>query len=316
MSSKNSSQWFCFEILKGAYVFHRHLFLDDIDAHLHYAGYPGSNIYYLVRAPKVRFVHDECIVDDQTLHCCISVGAGRKIETSIKLQNMFPFSQNPEIENYRFDVCVSPDQSDTTVLDFSPRSNPSARLPVDISAILGSLDLDLGARPEVLYVGQSTEILNRWQSHKQVNRALSMLSDSEELRLYFLHFQFFAELKQYDEVNGFDNDENFKCLLNSENRESEEFRDRISILEQTLIHFYRPTLNTQHVTSNLNTAPFNRTADKIGSLTIGMSIGMHGHAFDFWSPSQVLETEVATLSSDGGNVTFTPGLPDVCKCPH
>lgn len=228
MSSTNSNPLFCFEILKGAYVFHRHLFHDDIDAYLQFAGHAGSNIYYLVRAPKLRFVHDECAVDDQTLHCTFSAGQRREVKATIQLRDLFQFSHNLDIETYRFDVCVAPGQSDVPVLEFSPRTNLDQRLPIDISAILGSIDLDIGSRPEILYVGQSTDILNRWQTHKQINRALSMLSDDDELRLYFLHFQFVAEAGRFD-------DDNYLCLLDTEHRDSEEFCDRVSILEQTLI---------------------------------------------------------------------------------
>lgn len=301
MPKQSVNPFFCFEILQGGFLFHRHLFNDDIEQQLIYAGAGGSNIYYLVRTPKVRFAHQECHIVDQTLHASLLVGNELSIPVTLPLKELFPFSQHPEIEQHRFTVCVTPNQTDTLILRISPIANLETHIALDVSTILKSIDVDIGVKPEILYIGQSVDLVKRWQNHKQVNRAISLIDDNCELRLYFLQFSFFGEFKDFG-------DDNFNNLLDVSCRDSEEYRDRVSIVEQTLIQFYRPELNSQHVSGSVDTAPFNRAATKIGLESIGLSIGMHGHAFHFWSPRQVLDAEVATITRIDGQPRFLAGL--------
>ncbi len=144
-------------------------------------------------------------------------------------------------------------------------------------------------------------MLNRWQNHKRVNHALSVLDDQEELRLYYVHFKFFASFNKFG-------DSRYTSLLDMEDRSSKHFKDRISILEQSLIQFYRPSLNEQLVNGQTNTFAYKRVVSETGIKGIAMSVGMHGTNFQFWSPRQQLQLEAVTLVDQNGTPSFRPGL--------
>lgn len=291
--------FFAVEIHSGGYIPHRFLFMDDVSEILDEANFAGSHIYYLARVPKVRFVAASCAIRKQTFHLHLRVMPERDVATTIPLALIPPFSSFPESELDDLDFVVDTQESTDEMLTISS-STADGGFCIPVATVLSASDVDVGFRPEVIYVGQSFDMIERWQNHKQVNKAVSILSDHEALRLYFIHFQFFGSFQSFG-------DSDYYAML-AMDRDSAEFRDRISVLEQALIHFYRPILNSQHVDGTINTAPFVRLVERVGLKSVGLSIGMHGHAFDFWSPKQVLDTEVATLRPEQGKPVFTDGL--------
>lgn len=174
-------------------------------------------------------------------------------------------------------------------------------LPLPIDSFLALNDLAFDWRPEVLYVGQSFEMLKRWRSHKQVNRATSKLGDDEELRLYYLHFLFMAEFERFG-------DPNWNHLLEVDDKTTPQYGDRISLLEQALIQYYRPALNTQLLDASSETAHIRRIAAKTGINAVRLSLGMKENAFQFFSAGQVMPDEVVTWDLATVPPSFRKGM--------
>ena len=86
------------------------------------------------------------------------------------------------------------------------------------------------------------------------------------------------------------------------------FRDRISLVEQALIKFYRPELNTQHLDDTLSSKNYQRLEELTGIFRIGLGLGVHGYAHQYWSRNQVMNEELITLEVVDGKITFHKGL--------
>lgn len=294
--------FFAVEILKAGWIPHRWLFDDEVEAGLERGSFQGAPIYYLTRTKKLRFVPETAkITSDEKISVEI-------VEASVPIARAsIPLRSLPHLSSPLFDKLE----------DFSPKVDFGASTNVDIfvniqfgNEVLSQpvlpielfmLNNDLLSPPEILYIGQSSSMLKRWRNHEQINRALGMLHDDEELRLYYLHFAFWA---------GFDShgDARWKTLLDTSDKKGTAFRDRISVLEQALIHFYLPILNSRHVKGVVDTVAYRRIIEATGIRGVGLSLGMHGPAFQFWSPNQRLKSEVITLIDDHGVPTFHEGL--------
>ena len=294
--------FFAVEILKAGWLPHRWLFDEQIEAGLERGSFQGAPIYYLTRTKKIRFVRETAeVTSDEKISVEIVEASIPIARASIPLRSLPTFS-SPLFSKLE---------------DFNPKVDFAASTNVDIfvsiqvgNEVLSEPVLPIEcfmlnnyfiSRPEILYIGQSFSMLKRWRNHEQVNRALGMLHDDEELRLYYLHFAFWAG---YDSFG----DARWKTLLDTSDKKGAAFRDRISVLEQALIHFYLPILNSRHVKGAVDTVAYQRIIEATGIKGVGLFLGMHGPAFQFWSPNQRLKSEVITLIDDHGVPTFREGL--------
>jgi hypothetical protein len=300
--SNNIHPYFGVEVHSGGYIPHRWLFEDRVKEILDRANFAGSHIYYLARIKKLRFIPESALITSTQLSVDILVGSSHRTSVSIKLGSLPPLSTSG-LDDFSF-LSPSIDPTATTNLAISITINLGSEIysiPIPIENLIAADNLDFSNPPEILYIGQSFDMLERWQNHKQVNRALALLSDDEDLCLYFIHFKFFASI---------DKQENIKdhSLLDVTDRNKSSFRDRISVLEQALIQFYCPALNSKHVRGNSATAEYSRVAATTGIKAVGLSLGMYGPAFQFWTPDQRLKDEVITLVYEDGVPTFHKGL--------
>lgn len=298
-----NEKFFAVEIYSGGYIPHQWLFEDFAEQVLKEANFGGSNIYYLVKVPRVRYHSNARYnADLQEIHVDLLIGDTRLVPTAlsisrIKLFDSIPFSalgkigihvDNKSTTNFSLGLAVTI-EGETFFSD------------IPMTSYLAMSDFDLGFRQEILYIGQSFDMIKRWRNHKQVNRATSTMSDSEELRLYFFHFAYFAQYSG-------NQDARWKGLLDISDRESQEYRDRVSLIEQSLIQFYLPSLNSRHIRGTLDSKPYQRILDKTGTSKISLSLGMDGHAFQFFSCNQRIDSEVVTLVSNAGKPEFRRGL--------
>ena len=305
--TQRTPPFFGFEILKAGWLPHRWLFREETENALEGGVYPGAHIYYLTRTKKLRFIPESAeITQEGGLRVGIRTTSNHVIFASTPILSL------PHFSNYGF----------TDVAEFSPRVDRAGSTGFDISVsaqihdesltapvlpieyLIAAGHFDFGCPPEILYIGQSFDMLKRWRGHEHVNRALSMLGDDEELRLYYVHFNFLAEFASYGDAR-------WNALLETSDRNTKSFRDRISVLEQALIQFYRPKLNSLLVNGGVDTAPYTRVIEATGIKGIGMGLGMDGPAFQFWSPDQCLKSEVVTLIDEQGLPTFHEGLIEI-----
>ena len=305
MNDQKRSPLFCTEIHSGGFISHPYLFLDGLEQILNDGIFPGSHIYYLTFVPKIRFAAKKCTIIDSKIFISFSV-LQKTINTEISLTNIHPFKSH----NFSCDALISLDlevkQSSNSSKFLSINSKTAKDIVFDLTVdtILASCDVNFDFKPEIVYVGQSFDLLNRWKNHQQINKANSIICDDYELRLYFIHFTFIGSFESVG-------DKNFKSLVVVKDRDSREFRDRISVVEQALIQYYRPILNSQHLDGNVNTAAFKRIIRNTGLKTMGLSLGMNEHAFQFFSPNQVLNEENVILKIKNGKATFVAGLCNV-----
>jgi hypothetical protein len=173
---------------------------------------------------------------------------------------------------------------------------------VSLVEYLAAGDFDLGFKPEVLYIGQTTDLLSRWQSHKKINKATALLFDDEELRIYFLHFRFVATARPSQP-------EQVAALVDNSNRSSRQFRNRISVIEQSLIKFYLPFLNEVHKNDSADTEALRWLSSEIGTPRVLFDVGMRQNAYRFSSPDQVLPDELFTMTIKDSKVSFNVTTP-------
>jgi hypothetical protein len=172
------------------------------------------------------------------------------------------------------------------------------------------LDLELENYPEVIYLGQSVNMLNRLQSHKTLHKAVSQLADDEEIMIYLLTFKYgvggISKL-----VNP--NSETFNTWLRHD-KSSKNYLNRISLIERTLIYFFKPMFNIQHVRAKINQDVLVKQLlikNKVDSVSIG--VGMYGKPFQFWSRHQPTPYEVSTFDFRCPALGFQEGLPNMSE---
>lgn len=295
--------FFAVEVHSAGYIPHQLLFDVHIDESLKAGGFGGSHIYYLVRTPKLRFIPSSASISNLLdLTVDILVADTKSIKTRISLTSISPFSKISLKQLKKLEPTI--DMQRTTPLELGVNIDIDGEIiesSMPLIAYVASQDINFGFKPEILYIGQSFDMLNRWRNHKKVNQVTSILKDVEELRLYFIQFKFFATFNEFGDIR-------WNTLLDMSDRTTKSFRDRISVLEQSLIQFYRPILNEQLVGGHTGTAPYQRIIQTTGIKGVGMSLGMYGHAFQFWSPQQRLQLEVVTLIDNNGVPHFKDGL--------
>ena len=186
----NIHPYFGVEVHSGGYIPHRWLFEDRVKEILDRANFAGSHIYYLARIKKLRFIPESALITSNQLSVDVLVGLSHRTSVSIKLASLPPFSLSG-FEDFS-PLSPSINLTATTSLVISITINLGSEIcsiPIPIENLIAGDNLDFSNPPEILYIGQSFDMLERWQNHKQVNRALALLSDDEDLCLYFIRLQ-------------------------------------------------------------------------------------------------------------------------------
>ncbi|MCK7590471.1 hypothetical protein M0G43_07805 [Subsaxibacter sp. CAU 1640] len=171
-------------------------------------------------------------------------------------------------------------------------------------------DIKFDNRPEIVYIGQSFRMIDRISSHKTLHKAVSELSDSEDLRIYFLTFKYgYGGHKKYADLLG-----KVSQTWLSKHGNSKEYKSKINLVERFLIHFFQPTYNTQHIHTEIQNDKYvNEIIHKNNIDVISINYGIHGKAFEFWSPNQKLNSEIVSFNffkpEDGYQTGLVTNLP-------
>ncbi len=304
---------FIFEIERVKFLPHRFLFDDSlIDSWRQTEGLDFYNIYFITVAKKLRFDLARTSVNMLgELKTYIRVGDAhsQRVVTHVHKCNPILFEALHKSMPFggvgkSFRIHRSTSDERALVIHVDPIGDGSfVPLSVLVENILDSETVQLATEgaPRVVYVGQSSRIIERLRSHERINETSAGLRDDEELRINLVQFRT-SYLGSYL-------DDGWKFFLSRHDPTSEEFQNRVSLLERILISFFRPELNDQHV----NTAPHNDTVVSrivkrydIGGLAV--SVGVHGALGKFWSPAQVTNDEVVSFTFVNPSLGFQPGL--------
>ena len=308
-----------YEIVEAKGFGHRRLFDQPVQ---NYLGEPKElerhNIYVFSLSQKVRYNLDNCF---HMHHDVVSV----QLKAGDSLSGQFgfvlyhhwkPFSEyfpterdfDSVFESLEMDYEHTTESMLAFKLKFLGRDAVDFRIPIDL--FLTVIGIEFGGHPKVVYIGQTFRLDKRFNTHEQLNRAASRLQDNEELRINLLTFKFgFGGMPGTSEPHF---DSMWDYVLHKQHHKSQEYRDKISLLERCLIYFYKPEYNTQHVETPIDKDPliYNllRTYDVRG---VVLGTGMNGYQWQFWSPRQAVKTnDSGIISYDFHNVEagFTVGV--------
>ena len=177
--------FFC-EVYSASYLPHRMLFSDVAEDTLERAGFAGSNIYYLTRTKRIRFCPiAPTISSNGLLSVSIASSGSTPKEIQLPLDKVYPFNSHglsaTEIVE-AFNPQFSLGDDSTAILASISSGDQSCELVIAIENIIAATNIDFGTPPEILYIGQTSDMLRRWRTHKQINHATSLLAARGESR--------------------------------------------------------------------------------------------------------------------------------------
>ncbi|MFV7790911.1 hypothetical protein ACNO6Z_08620 [Aliarcobacter lanthieri] len=243
----------------------------------------NSNIYFVTKIKKIRFDKNPSIGLNFNLKGKLLVG-NSKISFNYQLINLyfsFPtlnqyfnskydlinyfYGSNTKIDflnklymRYKFykDFKINRNLSDSDGKNIYINSgltkritNESDELVIFSENLLGLLDLNnsinnLDFKGELIYIGKSKEITKRTSKHDKFSKFYSNLKDDEELLFYFLEFDDSnLSINNYKALD-------FKVISNFEIDEISK-SNRISLIEASLINYFKPILNCQEKNKDL-----------------------------------------------------------------
>jgi hypothetical protein len=279
-----------------------------------------SNIYFFCRVKKIRFdIDDTELINKRTLKTTLLIGDSERKTLTASFYDLTGVFRNVHStkEDYKdlvsdedpfWDCKFIKEESNTNTLVFKQIATPTNQafdFIITPENFQFDLDLDLNNPPEVIYVGQSFRMLDRIQSHKTLNKAVSKLKDSEDLRLYFLTFKFgYGGHRDHTDFEG-----DVSKVWLSEYGKTKEFKSKIDLVERFLIHFLKPELNEQHVLSKINEDSIVKHLLLENDVTaVTVSYGMHGHGFQFWSQGRALAVDNFTFDFNDVDRGYFKGL--------
>lgn len=278
-----------------------------------------SNIYFFCKVKKVRFDLSETeLLNKRTLKTTLIIGGSERktittsfFDLSLLFREIYETKENFEdlvSDTESWDCKLIKSESTPTTLVFNQietSSNQIFDFIITPENFEFDLDLSLNNSPEVIYVGQSFRMLDRIQNHKTLNKAVSRLSDTEDLQLFFLTFKYgYGGHKDYFNFDG-----DVSKVWLSEHGKTKEFKSKIDLVERFLIHFLKPILNEQYVNSEIQKDNIVKgLLFKNNLTTVSVNYGMYGNAFQFWSPNRVLPYEIFTFDFTDSQKGYFVGL--------
>jgi hypothetical protein len=285
--------------------------------------FKSSNIYLFARVKKVRFdLSHTYLLNKRTLKTRISIGNKLTKDLTISFFETVPVFKHVFTTRDNFDDLLS-DEDDFWECKIDSENSSADKIhflqstrkgeQVDFWLIPENLetatelieDVTYVNKPEVVYVGQSFQMPIRIKSHKTLHKAVSLLNDDEEIRIYFLTFKYgyFANREQFN-IHG----QVSKTWLSGFGT-SPEFRDKISLVERFLIHFFKPIYNEQHVNAKITNDSLVKSIlinNHIDIVSTNLEVNESG--FEFWSPNQPLKSSYVSFNFQQPELGYQDGL--------
>lgn len=301
-----------YEIQTAAVCPYRLLFFDKfIEPLKETTQFKLSNIYVFAKVKKLRFDLKKTFVKNKReLTTTIILGKNQIKELTVSFFDTAPVFKMVYNTRENFENLLS-DDDDFWTCELDERQSTNEKLHIIQKAKTGQFfdfwmtpenietasevgnDFDFDNRPEIVYIGQSFRMIDRISSHKTLHKAVSELTDYEDLRIYFLTFKFgYGGHKDYAELFG----EASQTWL-SQYGNSKEYKNKINLVERFLIHFFQPIYNKQHINTEIQNDKYvNEIILENDIDVISMNYGIYGKAFEFWSPTQKLKSEMVSFN--------------------
>lgn len=263
-----------------------------------------SYIYFFTRVKKVRFDLTQCKFKSMlSLQIGIKIGHGKTIKRTVPLYSLFPgisMKKKDFNETYGWykglKTCeLNTDKSTNQKLvfdicSFGTKYSEWAVIPefFDIGKKKESIN-----SPEILYIGQSHDMLERMKKHKTLIKANSLLKDEDEIRIYFLTFRtmYASEGKNFNEDNKLHN-----VMLKHRDTHPDENKLKINLIERFLINYFKPLYNETHKSTSIGKDNLvKELLIKFNVEGITMGFGMEGNNFKFWSEHRKDANELASF---------------------
>ncbi|MGQ7870708.1 hypothetical protein [Sunxiuqinia sp. sy24] len=294
-----------FEIEGATPIDYRYLHDEDMDYALkENESFKNSNIYFFCKVKKRRFdLSRTNIINSNELRTAVVVN-GKSFNIQVYIHELISLLQNlPDFIRHSFKIELNFATSTNTHLIFILRSeiigDENIQVRLSILDLEHRFNLNLNNYPEVVYIGQSFRILDRVREHKTLSKAISRLNDDEEVILYFINFKYGICDKGELNLNMCD------LMLETENRISKEYRDKISLAERFLIYLFKPIYNDQHVNTELSKDSLVKKILISSNIAmIALCYEMHGYIYRFWSPNQRLEAELVCYDFENPQLGF------------
>lgn len=246
----------------------------------------NSNIYFVTKIKKIRFDLPSIYIDfNYNIKGKIKLGnkkykfkyplnnfymsmpqIGDYFKTEYNFINTYYHSSNIKLLNnifmrikYRKDFKINYQLSDIDGKDLYLHSgltkkltnNESDELFIHGDNFIGLLDSTSNIERtnftgETIYIGKSIDITKRTSTHDKFSKFYSQLKDDEELLFYFMNFD-----DSNISIDNISNLNNFQFISRTEVDEVQK-EDRISLIEASLINYFKPILNKQEKNNNLS----------------------------------------------------------------
>ncbi|TNV71284.1 hypothetical protein FGO68_gene7727 [Halteria grandinella] len=309
-SNKNA---IIFEIQRVFFLPHKHIFDEEL-----IEGWKKSdridhcNIYFITVAKKYRFDLKRTstnILGELKTYVRIGENPAQRVITHVHRCNSTLYHALHDKSFFGevgFDFKVDRAASNEKELTINVKTHPSLEpvpLVLLVENVLQAADCQLGidGAPRIVYIGQSFRVFERLRSHSRINQTSASLRDDEELHINLVRFK----IGYVGDYMG----EGWKFFLHEKPRGSAVAKEKVSLLERTLIAFFRPELNDQHVETKLHKDSLvSGIVDRYDIDSISVGVGVHGPLGKFWSPRQSVTDEVATYSFVNPSSGFRSGI--------
>lgn len=263
-----------------------------------------SYIYFFTRVKKLRFDLAVCKFKNMlSLQIGIKIGHEKTIKRTVSLYSLFPGIQMNKKEfndTYGWhkglrtcELNIDKSTNQKLVFDiccFGTKYNEWAVIPEFFE--IDNKEEAINS-PEIVYIGQSHNILERMKKHKTLIKANSLLKDEDEIRIYFLTFRtiYASEGKNFNEGNIIHN-----VMLKHSDTYPNENKLKINLIERFLINYFKPLYNETHkLTSIGKDTLVKELLIRFNVEGVTMGLGMEGNIFKFWSEHRKDANESASF---------------------
>ena len=115
--------------------------------------------------------------------------------------------------------------------------------PFSIHSIISAYAIDIRDFPKIAYIGKSSSLSDRIYKHEKIQQALAVLDDDSDIYLYA--FQFDSDKIINKKLS------DGRMYLERNYTSDVAGADAISLVEMSLINYFKPTLNTDYVNADI-----------------------------------------------------------------
>ena len=186
------------------------------------------NIYFITYVDKFRFDLDNCRIDKNLF---IVKFIGKQDEYIL-----------PNYTVKKFDKDKSTSRSITlTIID-------DTLVRFTLNDFITKYCLKISRIQEIIYIGQSINIVNRLENHEKLIRAFASLPDNKEVLINFIEPSFGYFNNENNELVHF----NKETIMHT-NFKAFRYDELINLTERILVKFFKPVLNTNFINTNFST---------------------------------------------------------------